>query len=77
MSKIQLLNLFITERLTTAAVELFGENKTEYHDRLKSAAVDIFRIVEKTIIEYLEEISSSKQENGRLRRILLDLGAGL
>ncbi|KAK6318800.1 hypothetical protein J4Q44_G00100110 [Coregonus suidteri] len=51
MSKLQLLNAFLTERLTAAAVEIFGA-------------------VEKTITEYQEEISSSKEEIDRLRRQL-------
>lgn len=51
MSKLQLLNTFLTERLTAAAVEIFGA-------------------VEKTITEYQEEISRSKEEIDRLRRQL-------
>ncbi|XP_029546473.1 zinc finger protein 184-like isoform X2 [Salmo trutta] len=51
MSKLQLLNVFLTKRLTAAAVEIYVE-------------------VEKTIIEYDNEISSSKEEIKRLRRLL-------
>ncbi|CDQ65383.1 zinc finger protein 329 [Oncorhynchus mykiss] len=51
MSKLQLLNTFLTERLTAAAVEIFGA-------------------VEKTITEYQEEISRSKEEIDRLQRQL-------
>ncbi|XP_024287945.1 zinc finger protein 263-like isoform X1 [Oncorhynchus tshawytscha] len=51
MSKLQLLNVFLTKRLTAAAVEIYVE-------------------VEKTITEYDNEISSSKEEIKRLRRLL-------
>ncbi|KAK6322052.1 hypothetical protein J4Q44_G00068440, partial [Coregonus suidteri] len=51
MSKLQLLNVFLTKRLTAAAVEIYVE-------------------VEKTITEYENEISSSKEEIKRLRRLL-------
>ncbi|XP_041749634.2 zinc finger protein 525-like [Coregonus clupeaformis] len=51
MSKLQLLNVFLTKRLTAAAVEIYVE-------------------VEKTIIEYQDEISRSKEEIKRLRRLL-------
>ncbi|XP_036845391.1 zinc finger and SCAN domain-containing protein 5B-like isoform X1 [Oncorhynchus mykiss] len=72
MSKLQLLNVFITERLTTAAVEIFGSaEKTlaEYQERLTTAAVEIFVVVEKTIAEV-------QGENDRLRGLLLGhLGA--
>nr|XP_029504796.1 zinc finger protein 239-like [Oncorhynchus nerka] len=51
MSKLQLLNVFVTERLSTAAVE-------------------IFVVVEKTIAEYQEQICRSAKENERLRRLL-------
>ncbi|XP_031679936.1 uncharacterized protein LOC116374144 isoform X2 [Oncorhynchus kisutch] len=51
MSKLQLLNVFVTERLSTAAVE-------------------IFVVVEKTIAEYQEQICRSVKENERLRRLL-------
>ncbi|KAK6321118.1 hypothetical protein J4Q44_G00080940 [Coregonus suidteri] len=51
MSKLHLLNVFLTERLTAAAVEIFG-------------------VVEKTVSEYQEEISRSKEEIDRLRMLL-------
>ncbi|KAL0977862.1 hypothetical protein UPYG_G00162320 [Umbra pygmaea] len=51
MSKMQQLNVFLRERLTAAAVEIFGK-------------------VEKTIIEYEDEISRSKEENERLQKLL-------
>ncbi|CAB1320618.1 unnamed protein product, partial [Coregonus sp. 'balchen'] len=51
MSKLALFNVYITERLTAAAVEIGG-------------------VVERTITEYQEEISRSKEENERLRRLL-------
>ncbi|KAJ7999614.1 hypothetical protein DPEC_G00196230 [Dallia pectoralis] len=51
MSKMQLLNVFLRERLTAAAVEIFGE-------------------VERTIVEYQDEISRSKEENERLQKLL-------
>lgn len=51
MSKIQLLNVFLRERLIAAAVEIFG-------------------VVENTIVEYQEEISRSKAENKRLQKLL-------
>lgn len=50
MSKLHLLNVFLTERLTAAAVE-------------------IFVVVEKTVSEYQEEISRSKEDNDRLRSL--------
>ncbi|CDQ80446.1 unnamed protein product [Oncorhynchus mykiss] len=51
MSKIELLRLFLNERLTAAADEIFGT-------------------IEKTIVEYQEEVSRTKEENNRLRRML-------
>ncbi|KAL0984724.1 hypothetical protein UPYG_G00145880 [Umbra pygmaea] len=51
MSKIELLRLFLNERLTAAAEEIFGT-------------------IEKTIVEYQEEVSRTKEENNRLRRLL-------
>ncbi|XP_029539974.1 zinc finger protein 567-like [Oncorhynchus nerka] len=51
MSKIQLLNVFLRERLIAAAVEIFG-------------------VVENTIVEYQEEVSRSKEENKRLQNML-------
>ncbi|CDQ91804.1 unnamed protein product, partial [Oncorhynchus mykiss] len=51
MSKLALFNVYITERLTAAAVEIAG-------------------VVERTVTEYQEEISRSKEENERLRRLL-------
>nr|XP_046175092.1 zinc finger protein 583-like [Oncorhynchus gorbuscha] len=51
MSKLQFLNVFVTERLSTAAVE-------------------IFVVVEKIIAEHQEEICRSAKENERLRRLL-------
>jgi hypothetical protein len=51
MSKIQLLRVFLNERLAVAVDEIFGA-------------------VEKTITEYQEEVSRSKDENDRLQRLL-------
>ncbi|XP_038849422.1 uncharacterized protein LOC120047903 [Salvelinus namaycush] len=51
MSKLQLLNVYVTERLTAAVAEI-------------SVAVD------RTVVELYEEISRSKEENNRLRRLL-------
>ncbi|KAM9512396.1 uncharacterized protein ACWYII_046351 isoform 1-T1 [Salvelinus alpinus] len=51
MSKIQMLRVFLNQRLTVAAEEIFGA-------------------VEKTIAEYQEEVSRSKEENDRLQNIL-------
>ncbi|XP_041748097.1 zinc finger and SCAN domain-containing protein 2-like [Coregonus clupeaformis] len=51
MSKMQLLQDYLNERLTAVAVEIFGA-------------------VENTIAEYQEEISRSKEEIGRLRKLL-------
>ncbi|CAB1315388.1 unnamed protein product [Coregonus sp. 'balchen'] len=51
MSKMQLLQVYLNERLTAVAVEIFGA-------------------VENTIGEYQEEISRSKEEIERLRRLL-------
>ena len=51
MAKLQSLSVFVNERLTVAAVEIFD-------------------VVEKVVAEYLEEISRSKEENDRLRRLL-------
>uniref|UniRef100_A0AAY5L6Q9 C2H2-type domain-containing protein n=1 Tax=Esox lucius TaxID=8010 RepID=A0AAY5L6Q9_ESOLU len=42
--------------------------------RLDAAAVDILGAVEKTITDYQEEILRSKEENDRLRQLLLDFG---
>ncbi|XP_020339407.1 zinc finger and SCAN domain-containing protein 2-like [Oncorhynchus kisutch] len=51
MSKMQLLQDYLNERLTAVAVEIFGA-------------------VENTIAEYQEEISRSKEEIDRLRKLL-------
>uniref|UniRef100_A0A673XHK4 Zinc finger protein 32-like n=1 Tax=Salmo trutta TaxID=8032 RepID=A0A673XHK4_SALTR len=51
MSKIQLLRVFLNERLAVAVDEIFGA-------------------VEKTITDYQEEVSRSKDENDRLQRLL-------
>eukprot|EP00063_Salmo_salar_P079361 XP_014054196.1 PREDICTED: histone-lysine N-methyltransferase 2B-like isoform X2 [Salmo salar] len=51
MSKLQLLNVYVSERLTAAVAEI-------------SVAV------ERTVVELYEEISRSKEENNRLRRLL-------
>uniref|UniRef100_A0A4W5K6W4 C2H2-type domain-containing protein n=1 Tax=Hucho hucho TaxID=62062 RepID=A0A4W5K6W4_9TELE len=51
MSKLQMLNVYVTERLTAAVAEI-------------SVAV------ERTVVELYEEISRSKEENNRLRRLL-------
>nr|XP_046169155.1 zinc finger protein 239-like [Oncorhynchus gorbuscha] len=50
MSRLQLLHLFVSERLRAAAAEIFGA-------------------VEKTITDYQEEISRSKEDNDRLRSL--------
>ncbi|KAL0962012.1 hypothetical protein UPYG_G00334630 [Umbra pygmaea] len=52
MSKLDLFNVYLNERLKAAAVEIVGA-------------------VERTITEYQEELSRSKEENNRLR-VLLD-----
>ncbi|CDQ73528.1 unnamed protein product [Oncorhynchus mykiss] len=39
-------------------------------ERLTAVAVEIAGVVERTITEYQEEISRSKEENERLRRLL-------
>uniref|UniRef100_A0A6Q2ZLH6 C2H2-type domain-containing protein n=1 Tax=Esox lucius TaxID=8010 RepID=A0A6Q2ZLH6_ESOLU len=52
MSKIQWLRVFLNQRLTAAAEEIFGA-------------------VEKTISEYQEEVSRSREENDRLQNPLL------
>ncbi|XP_045572230.1 zinc finger protein 708-like [Salmo salar] len=67
MSKLQLLNVFITERLISAAVDIFGSSEktlAEYQERLTTAAFEIFVVVEKTIAEF-------QGENDRLRDLLL------
>uniref|UniRef100_A0A674BKP3 C2H2-type domain-containing protein n=1 Tax=Salmo trutta TaxID=8032 RepID=A0A674BKP3_SALTR len=51
MAKLQSFSIFVNERLTVAAVEIFD-------------------VVEKVVAEYQEEISRSKEENERLRRLL-------
>uniref|UniRef100_A0A4W5MSV6 C2H2-type domain-containing protein n=1 Tax=Hucho hucho TaxID=62062 RepID=A0A4W5MSV6_9TELE len=51
MSKMQLLQVYLNERLTAVSVEIFGA-------------------VENTIVKYQEEISRSKEEIERLRRLL-------
>ncbi|XP_019896524.2 zinc finger protein 180 isoform X2 [Esox lucius] len=51
MSKIELLRVFLNQRLIAAAEEIFG-------------------VVEETIAEYQEEVSRTKEENGRLRSML-------
>ncbi|XP_010899149.1 zinc finger protein 391-like [Esox lucius] len=51
MSKIQWLRVFLNQRLTAAAEEIFGA-------------------VEKTISEYQEEVSRSREENDRLQKLL-------
>uniref|UniRef100_A0A4W5RVJ6 C2H2-type domain-containing protein n=1 Tax=Hucho hucho TaxID=62062 RepID=A0A4W5RVJ6_9TELE len=51
MAKLQSLSVFVNERLTVAAVEIFD-------------------VVEKVVAEYQVEISRSKEENDRLRRLL-------
>ncbi|CAB1350435.1 unnamed protein product, partial [Coregonus sp. 'balchen'] len=51
MSKLELFNAYLTERLTAAAMEITSA-------------------VERTITDYQEEISRSKEENERLRLLL-------
>ncbi|XP_028975019.2 zinc finger protein 135 [Esox lucius] len=51
MSKLPLLNVYVTERLTSVAAE-------------------ISEVFERTVVELHEEISRSKRENDRLRRLL-------
>ena len=48
---LQSFNVFLTERLTAAAVDIYG-------------------FVEKTIIDYQEEVYQTKLENQRLQRLL-------
>lgn len=51
MSKLQLFNTFLTDRLSAAAVEISGAFK-------------------KSLAEYQEELSRSKEEVERLQRLL-------
>ncbi|CAB1350338.1 unnamed protein product, partial [Coregonus sp. 'balchen'] len=75
MSKPRMLNVFIAKRLISAAVNIFGiEEKwiAQYQQQLAAVTVEIMAAVEKTIEQ---ELSRSKEENERLRRLLLELGA--
>lgn len=76
MSKPQLLTVFIAKRLISAAVNIFGIEErriAQYQEPLAAVTVEIMAAVETTIEQ---ELSSSKQEIERLRRLLLELGAG-
>lgn len=44
------------------------------NDRLAAAAEEIFGAVEKTMVEYQEELYQQRKEVERLRKLLLDLG---
>ncbi|CDQ93834.1 unnamed protein product [Oncorhynchus mykiss] len=75
MSKPQLLTVFIAKRLISAAVNIFGIEErriAQYQEPLAAVTVEIMAAVETTIEQ---ELSSSKQEIERLRRLLLELGA--
>lgn len=50
-STLQSFNVFLTERLTAAAVDIYG-------------------FVEKTVIDYQEEVYRTRLENQRLQRLL-------
>nr|XP_020473919.1 uncharacterized protein LOC109970593 isoform X3 [Monopterus albus] len=53
--------------MATATLQTFNVFLTE---RLTAAAVDIYGFVEKTIIDYQEEVYRTKMENQRLQRLL-------
>lgn len=41
-----------------------------FNQRLAAAAEEIFRVVEKTIAEYQDEMSRSEERNSRLQKLL-------
>ncbi|XP_029006547.1 zinc finger protein 771-like isoform X2 [Betta splendens] len=53
--------------MATATLQSFNVFLT---DRLTAAAVDIYGFVEKTIVDYQEEVHRTKMENQRLQRLL-------
>lgn len=53
--------------MATASLQSFNVFLT---DRLTAAAVDIYGFVERTILDYQEEVNRAKQENQRLQRLL-------
>ncbi|XP_062298271.1 zinc finger and BTB domain-containing protein 24-like [Scomber scombrus] len=53
--------------MATATLQSFNVFLT---DRLTAAAVDIYGFVEKTILDYQEEVNRAKLENQRLQRLL-------
>ncbi|XP_053170999.1 zinc finger protein with KRAB and SCAN domains 5-like [Scomber japonicus] len=53
--------------MATATLQSFNVFLT---DKLTAAAVDIYGFVEKTILDYQEEVNRAKLENQRLRRLL-------
>lgn len=55
MSKLQQLNVFLTDRLVAAAVEIFGT-------------------VEKTMVEYQDELYDQRKQIERLNKQLIDIG---
>ncbi|XP_045575603.1 zinc finger protein 391 [Salmo salar] len=75
MAKPQLLTVFIAKRLISAAVNIFGIEErwiAQYQEPLAAVTVEIMAAVETTIEQ---ELSRSKEEIERLRRLLLELGA--
>lgn len=53
--------------MATATLQSFNVFLT---DKLTAAAVDIYGFVEKTILDYQEEVNRAKLENQRLQRLL-------
>ncbi|MEQ2210739.1 hypothetical protein XENOCAPTIV_018441 [Xenoophorus captivus] len=53
--------------MAAATLHSFNAFLTE---RLTAAAVDIYGFVEKTVVEYQEEVYRTQQENQRLQRLL-------
>lgn len=53
--------------MATATLQAFNAFLT---DKLTAAAVDIFGFVERTILDYQEEMNRTKLENQRLQRLL-------
>ncbi|KAM9364423.1 uncharacterized protein KZ484_010678 [Pholidichthys leucotaenia] len=53
--------------MATAALQSFNVFLTE---RLTAAAVDIYGFVEKTLVEYQDEVNRTRLENQRLQRLL-------
>lgn len=54
-------------RMATATLQSFNVFLT---DRLTAAAVEIYGFVEKTVVEYQEEVYRTKLENQRLQRLV-------